>query len=83
VSLSKHQSQLVLPSFKSRSSNDGRLSIFIWDSGDIGVECVETSEEQSPHYPFSVVAFKEIMSRLTMFRPRRVATDLKRYYRLH
>jgi hypothetical protein len=63
--------------------NDGRLSIFIWDSGDIGVECVETSEEQTPHYLFSVVAFKEIMSRLTMFRPRRVATDLKRWYRLH
>jgi hypothetical protein len=35
--------------------NDGRLSIFIWDSGDIGVECVETSEEQTPHYLFSVV----------------------------
>jgi hypothetical protein len=42
------------------------------------VECVETSEEQTTHYPFSVVAFKDIMSRLTMFRPKRVATDLKR-----
>jgi hypothetical protein len=35
------------------------------------------------HSNFSVVAFKEIRSRLTVFRPRRVATNLKRYYRLH
>jgi hypothetical protein len=63
--------------------NDGRLCVphsFTKDSNDIGIECVQTHNEQTSYYPFSVVAFRENILGL---KPRRVATDLKKWYRLH
>jgi hypothetical protein len=52
--------------------------IFIQDSGGIGVECVETYKKPTTHDPFNVVAFKEMIPRLTLVRHRRVVTDVKR-----